>query len=79
MLLRFPKDLVAEMKLHGNAACAGTDVPFVSSNDMVTAMGWVMMGKLSQNNDWGMNVCMPSLMHMTILEDECMHAASFTW
>ena len=78
MLLRFPKDLVAEMKVHGNAACAGSDVPFVSSNDMVTAMGWVMMGELSQNNDWGMNVRMPSPMHCDRTGGECMCCPVYT-
>jgi hypothetical protein len=34
----------------------GPGVSFVSTNDMVTSAGWMLMRQLSGNQDWGMNI-----------------------
>lgn len=52
--LRFPESLVQAMKKEAMKGCGPGE--YVSSNDMITAVGWVIMAELSGNHDWGMNV-----------------------
>jgi hypothetical protein len=54
--LSFPPLLLQAMKAHGMAHCAGTDTNFVSTNDMVTAFGWLMKRHLSGQLDWNMSM-----------------------
>jgi hypothetical protein len=54
--LSFPSLLLQAMKAHGMAYCAGVGTKFVSTNDMVTAFGWLMKRHLSGNPDWNLSM-----------------------
>ena len=52
--LTFSPQVLKAMKAYGMAQCHGTD--FVSTNDMVTAFGWLMKRQLSGRADWDMSM-----------------------
>lgn len=54
--LSFPPPLLEAMKAHGMSHCAGSGTKFVSTNDMVTAFGWLMKRHLSGRPDWNMSM-----------------------
>jgi hypothetical protein len=66
--LPFSREVLHAMKTYGTRECArvlanGGDshdeeeiVRFVSTNDMVTSAGWMIMRQLSGNEDWAMNI-----------------------
>jgi hypothetical protein len=54
--LSFPPLLLQAMKAHGMAHCAEIGTKFVSTNDMVTAFGWLMKRHLSGNTDWSLSM-----------------------
>ena len=68
LLLPFSIEVLRAMKTYGASECArvlaaGGDsldgeksVRFVSTNDMVTSAGWMLMRQLSGNQDWAMNI-----------------------
>ena len=68
LLLPFSMEVLHAMKTYGAGECArvlatGGDsldgeeiVRFVSTNDMVTSAGWMLMRQLSGNQDWAMNI-----------------------
>ena len=52
--LTFSPQVLKAMKAYGMAQCNGTD--FVSTNDMVTAFGWLMKRQLSGQPEWNMSM-----------------------
>lgn len=52
--LHFSLPVLKAMKAHGMANVR--DDAFVSTNDMVTAVGWLLKRQLSQEEDWGISV-----------------------
>jgi len=53
--LCFSPTLLQAIKRHGMAACNGDD-SFVSTNDLVTAYGWLMKRRLSRQSDYNISV-----------------------
>jgi hypothetical protein len=63
LLLEYSREVLLAMKSYGQRHCAqavaageGEAVTFVSTNDMVTSAGWIMMRQLSGNADHSMNI-----------------------
>jgi hypothetical protein len=61
VVLLFPPMLLKKMKTHGMAQCkadaqTNSKDDFVSTNDMVTAFGWIMKRQLSGQQDWNMSM-----------------------
>ena len=61
--LAFPLPVLLAMKAHGMAQTldvnqqeSGKELAFVSTNDMLTALGWLMKRELSGNTDWNMSM-----------------------
>jgi len=54
--LAFSPQLLKAMKAHGMAHCNGTETDFVSTNDVLTAFGWLMKRHLSGQADSNMSM-----------------------